>query len=398
MAFGLTENGFVRKTLLDVKADLQAEYRTIYGNPNLADDSVIGIRIGIMAKQLADAWETLEGTYNAPFPSKADAGSIPDVMDEVGLRMLPAIKTMVVCVCGGTVGTVIPAGSLAANTNGDIFESVALTTIGSGGTSSVTFRAMVAGPVAAPAGTVTGIQTPISGWTSIANAADGVIGRIAETVAEARIRRRSDLQVIGASTIDAIVARVRNEVADVIKVEGFTNRTDVADASGRPPHSNEIVVVGGTDQDIADKIWQCTSGGIRMYGNTTVSVVDSTGKLQSVSFTRELVRYVHLEITVISYYSEEALPLTGENLRATIRAALIVFGATLPLGKDLIIQRWYGPVLSIPGIGSISIRHAVTSDPHTSPAWSTANVAIGETSRAEMSDSGAAARITVILP
>ncbi len=398
MAFGITENGFVRKTFADIKADFQADYQSIYGNPNLSDDSVIGIRIGIMSKALADAWETLEGVYNAPFPSKADDGSIPDVLDLVGLQMLPAVKTLVTCTCSGTPGTVITIGSLVSNTNGDIFELAAQVIIGASGAVDGIFRATVAGAVAAPAGTVTGIQTPISGWTSVTNAADGTIGRNAETVEEARIRRSANLQVIGASALDAIVARIADEVADVTSVVGFENVSDVTDAYGRPPHSIEIVVAGGLDEAIADKIWECKSGGIKTYGNTSVTIADSTGRTHSVSFSRSTAQYVHVEVTVVSYYSEEDLPATGANLQATIRAAILAFGQTLPLGKDLILQRWHGSVISIAGIGSISIRHAVTDTAGGSPSWSTSNVAIGETSKAEMSDSLAENRITVILP
>jgi len=396
--FGVTENGFVRKTLADIKADFQEDYKSIYGNPNFADDSVIGIRIGIQSKALADAWETLEAVYNAPFPSKADDGSIPDVLDLVGLQMLPAVKTLVTCTCSGTPSTVITAGSLVSNTNRDTFELTEEVEIDEGGSVDGVFRAIVTGPVAAPAGTVTSIQTPISGWDSVINMADGTIGRDAETTDEARVRRSANLQVIGASALDAVVARVGDEVDGITSVIGFENTGDVVDASGRPPHSIELVVAGGLNQDIADKIWECKSGGIRAYGNTDVTVEDSTGRLHTVSFSRATARYVHVEVTVDSYYDEENLPATGDNLKSVIKAAVLAFGQTLPLGKDLIIQRWTGPVISIAGIGSITVRHAVTDTPDGTASWSTSNVAIGETSKAEMSDSLAENRITVILP
>ena len=399
MAFGITENGYVRKTLADIKGELQQDYIDIYGNPNLDDESVIGIRIGIMSKALADAWEQDEKTYNSQFPSKAEDGTIPDIMDLVGMEMLGAVKTLVTCTCSGIEDTVISAGSQVSNTNGDVFELVTVVTIGSGGTVDGVFRAVEAGPVAAPAGTVTNIQNPISGWDSVTNAADGVTGRIQETVAEARIRRDKNLQVIGASVLEAIAARIQDEVNDVTDVIPFENDGDTTDASGRPPHSMEFLVEGGIDQDIAEKLWECKSGGIQLYGNTSATITDSTGREQTVYFSRSTARYVHVEVTVDSYYDEEALPATGANLQAVIAAAVVAWGQeNLTHGKDLIIQRWYGPVVSISGIGQVTIRHGITTTPGGIPGWSTSNIAIGDTYKAEMSDSLAEDRITVILP
>ena len=55
---------------------------------------------------------------------------------------------------------------------------------------------------------------------------------------------------------------------------------DTTDAAGRPPHSIEIVVQGGTDEDVANIIWKNKAGGIRAYGKHYAYATDVNGNRQ----------------------------------------------------------------------------------------------------------------------
>jgi uncharacterized phage protein gp47/JayE len=366
--YGITSAGFVIPTLAQMKAGLGDAYKAIYGTPNLADDSIIGIRIGIMAKQLVDAWEALQAVYNAPFPGKCDDASFPDVMDLVGLQMLPAAKSQVVCQCTGDEGTVIPAGSLITSDLGNVFELTAQVTIPGAGTIDGTFQAVDAGPVPVDEDTTWNITTSISGWSAAANDDAGNVGRLAETVAEARLRRARSLQVIGASALDAIVSRVLNEVPNVTYCSGFENPGDTVDADGRPAHSIEILVTGGLDQDIAEKIWSCKSGGIATVGTYDAVVADSQGNNHTVKFTRPTAIDVAVEVT-ITRYTEESLPTNYEDL---IIAAVAAYAATFKIGQDLLIDRWLVPVYgSTSGVDKVTIRQKKGAG-----AWETDDVAM----------------------
>lgn len=99
----------------------------------------------------------------------------------------------------------------------------------------------------------------------------------------------------------------------------YENNTDVTDSSGRPPHSIEVVVSGGTDQDIADFIWSVKPAGIQTYGSSSATVSDSNGDSQTIYFSRPTYKYVHLEVTIDSYYAEEQFPLDGvDQIKAAI--------------------------------------------------------------------------------
>ena len=357
-SYGIQATGFVKPTLAQLIADFGAAYATIKANPNLAPDSKISLRIGIMAKMLIDAWEALEGVYNAPFPATADDASMPNVMDLVGLQFLFPAKSQATCQFLGDPGTVIPIGTQIANTNtGDLFELTVAVTLNPSGEGEEVFQAIAAGALNVDAGTLTTIINPITGWSAVTNIAAGTVGRLGETVAEARIRRAQSLQVIGASAIDAIVARVLNEVPNVTACYGFTNRTLVVDSDGRPAKSNEILVVGGLAEDIGAKLWACTAGGIELYGTDSVNVTDSQGNTQVVKYTRASLVSVKVAVTIVSY-NPRRLPTNYEGL---IQNAVAAFGNAFAIGQDLILSKWYLPIYGIEGVDEVTIEHEKVS-------------------------------------
>jgi uncharacterized phage protein gp47/JayE len=356
--YGITATGFVKPSIADLIVDFQTAYSAIKANPNFAPDSKISLQIGVMAKMLADSWDALEGIYNAPFPATADDASIPNVMDLVGLQMLPESKSQATCQCTGDPDTVIEIGTQIANANtGDLFAATEKITLPPSGVKDCLFQAIVAGPANVEAGTLTTIINHITGWSGVTNAQEGTVGRISETVTEAKIRRAQSLQVIGASAIDAIVSRVLNEVPNVTSCMGFTNRTMSVDSDGRPPKSNEILVVGGVKEDIGKKLWECTAGGIELYGTQSASVIDSQGNTQVVYYTIPVSIEVMVEITITKYNSKR-LPT---NYAELIKNAVAAYGNAFPIGQDLITSRWVVPCYGIDGVDEVTIQHKKAS-------------------------------------
>lgn len=391
MAFGVTSDGFNRKTLVDIRDELITEMTSIFGDINTADDSVFGQLIGVFSKFAADYWEQLEYTYYSFYPSSASGAALDGVCEMNGIIRLPATRSTVTCQLTGTASTVIPAGSRVANTAGDQFELITgVTLTGSGDEGD--FIAVEYGDIPSIGGTVTVIITPIAGWTAVNNSADGAAGREEETDAELRQRRISTISILGAATVEAIRGRLLQEVDNVTAVTVYTNREDTTDIYGRPPHSVEAVVLGGDPQDIREKLWEVVAAGIETHGNVSGTITDSNGDTQTVKFSIPTEQYVWVEVTVNSYYSEEVFPLDGEDL---IKQYVTEYGENFEMGKDLILDRWMVPIYSnIAGIGSLSIRHAITAAPGDTPTYGTSNLAIGPSSIANMSID----RVTVILP
>ena len=90
----------------------------------------------------------------------------------------------------GTPTTVIPAGSQASS-NGYVFQTLTNTTIPGGGSiSDVLFQALFMGPVPVPIGTLTTIVTPVSGWSTVTNPADAILGATSD-IANALVSKKS---------------------------------------------------------------------------------------------------------------------------------------------------------------------------------------------------------------
>ena len=91
--------------------------------------------------------------------------------------------------------------------------------------SPVPFQAQTYGPIPVPVGSLTDILTPVAGWSTLTNFKAGVTGRFTETDVELRLRRINSLRLSGAATVEAIRARLLQEVPGVTSVTIFENVT-----------------------------------------------------------------------------------------------------------------------------------------------------------------------------
>ena len=198
----------------------------------------------------------------------------------------------------------VPQGSLiAVNGQPNIqFELVTAVTSTTSGNYPGVFQATVTGPVAANAGTLTVIVTPVSGWNSVTNALSAELGENVETDAELRVRRRELVTRPGAANADAIRA-------DVLSVDGveqcfvFENVTTTTNADGMPAHSFEVVIWDGLspaadNDEIADAIWDSKPAGIKAHGGTVISHTSESGDVVPIGFTRAAPRNIYIDLTV----------------------------------------------------------------------------------------------------
>lgn len=109
----LTEQGFERPRLNEIKTDYDQRFTDALGPVNTDADAVVGQIIGIFAAALDDAYEALHNTYDSMYPATAEGTSLDGAVSFVGLERLAATPTTVVAMCYGTEGTLLPAGALA---------------------------------------------------------------------------------------------------------------------------------------------------------------------------------------------------------------------------------------------------------------------------------------------
>lgn len=243
------------------------------------------------------------------------------------------------------------------------------------------FTATLTGAYTLPANSLDTIVTSVTGWNSVDNPSAGITGRAIETDAEFRLRREQSVSGIGNATEEAIRSNLLNDVDGVTAVAIYSNRTDTTDSEGRPEHSFECVVEGGTDADIAQKIWDTQPAGIKSYGNTTVYVTDTQGYVHAIKFSRSVNEYIFVKVKR-DLYNEETYPADGDD---AIKDAIVAWSlntSNINIGKDVIRQRLSTPVYEVPGIEDIEITlDSNPTLPHT-PSYSATNIIIADREKA----------------
>lgn len=123
MTFGLLTTGFSRKRLEDIKSDVEARLRQAFGdNIDLRSESVFGQIVGVLLRPLTELWELSEHVYLALDPDFAEGTALDAIAAYSGITRLPALSTSVIAAVIGDSGTVLPAGSIAKNTeSGDLY-------------------------------------------------------------------------------------------------------------------------------------------------------------------------------------------------------------------------------------------------------------------------------------
>ena len=354
--FGVTPEGFNRKRLDQLLQELNDRIKSIFGeNFNVNPESPDGQVNGVLSESDANLWELAEECYNAFNPSAATNATLSDLVQLNGLTRLPATSSRALLTITGTVGVVIPAGSLVSTVDtGDVFATEIDVTIGSGGTVTVFASATITGPVTALASTITVIDTPVTGWATVTNLADAVLGTNEETDVDLRARRRQSVARDAQAILDAIFAAVA-AVPGVTQTVVLENDTNSVDANGLPPHSFQVVVVGGSDEDIGNAIWLTKPTGITTFGTSSYEVLDSQGVPHVMNFSRPTTVDIYVDVTISAFPD---FPANGAELiqQAIVDYAngILVEGRGFSLNEDVIYTRLYTPINSVP-------NHSITS-------------------------------------
>lgn len=356
---GLTAAGFERKRLIDIKIEIETALKLAFGdNIDLTPQSGFGQFVGILSEAFSDQWESQENVYNSQYPSTAQENQLSNVVMYNGIERQDATNSTVTATISGTAGTVIPVGSKASvASTGLIFETLSEVIIGGGGSIIANMQSIDAGLIEAASGTLTVIETPIFGWTSITNSLDAAIGRDEETDAELRIRRELSTQALGQNLVDSLFGQLLN-ISGVEDAVVISNGTDAV-VDGIPAHQFLSSVLGGDNNEIAQVIWNNTPQGILSFGVTTVVIIDDQGFSQDVKFTRPGDVNIYFKIDITIEVTE--FPGTGS---ADIKAAVVAYGvANFKISDDVIRTEFYTPINEIPGILTIDLFIGLAPSP-----------------------------------
>lgn len=373
--FGVTQDGFNRKTYDNIWNDMVTRARNVFGeNVDTSVTSPLGMFLRVVAFSLSLAWQLAEKVYNSAFVDFATGINLDHVGKYIGIQRREAVKATGEATFSGDDGTDIPEGFvIETDTEEPVqFETTEAGTI-SGGSAILEIQALEAGTAGnVEADTITVIVNPLSGLSSVTNAnATGdedsgyTQGAERETDAEFRQRYRDSVAKGGASTIESIRASLL-EIDNVNSAVVEENDTD-ATVDGIPAKSIRALVYGGVDDDIAQSIFETKSGGIRAYGTTEITVTDSMDNDHTIGFTRptEVDIYVDVALTTNSDF-----PADGDEQVETEIVKYI--GGTdadsneytgLGLGEDVIYIKVISAITQVDGVLDADVTIGTSDNP-----------------------------------
>lgn len=285
----------------------------------------------------------------------------------------PAQPTVVQCLCTGS-GATIPIGAIAVATDGNRYISQEQGTLPVlGGSITLPFECTVVGPVPCPAGTVNQIYLAISGWDTITNVADGVLGNNVEGRADFERRRGLSVAQNSLGSLPSVVGAVLNvaNVIDAYVVENVDDNPQTIGGVSLAPHSLYVSVVGGAAADVARAIWSRKGPGCAYNGNTHVTVLD-TNPAYSPPFPSYSVSFDYATplplVFNVSIFNSIAVPADAKTqiAKAIVNASAGLDGGNrLKIGTKVLASRFYAPVAALGSwVQTISIEVGSTNAPN----------------------------------
>ena len=250
------------------------------------------------------------------------------------------------------------------------------------------FKCDAYGAINPSIGSVNNILTAYIGWNSVVNKVSTVVGRNAESDIEIRQNWNKSLYQRASAMIEAIRAAILKNVTGVETCLVFENTKDETDESGRPPHSIEVIVIGGNPDDIVSEIWTHKAGGIDTFGKQSAIAIDSMNMPHTIYFNRPEEVKVWLKVTLNTYADEMWVSTNRTN---TVNSILET-ASELISGQDVVLQRLLGGIYKATnGVGVITIT-ATTGDTPGEYSDNTITitdrqVAVFDTSRIEVVES-----------
>jgi uncharacterized phage protein gp47/JayE len=302
-------DGLQVKTAAQIRAELEADLREIYGaDINLDQNSPDGQLVGIMTQQAVDLRELAVQINNGFDPDRA-VGRILDervVINNIerngGTYTIQPVsitvdRTLTLQGLDQDFNNINGTGFTVQDDAGNQFILVD-TTVLTTGTTSLNFRAKEIGRVETVIGTIQNAVTIVLGVTVINNPSAALqTGQAEETDAQLRLRRQQSVALASNGYLNGLLGEVLS-LAGVTDARLYENYTNIVDSDGIPPHATWLIVEGGANTDIGQAYYENKSYGSNMKGAVEVPIITASGGLFTALFDRPQARdlYIRFEI------------------------------------------------------------------------------------------------------
>lgn len=367
--FGMTDTGFKPKRIADVYDSIKARITEITDDKtgekvfqNESDDSLFMQVSFIVAEAIAECWEHAYQASTVRDPNKASGAILKGLIQLNGLVAKFGSQTQINVKFTGLKNATIPQGSLISDVENSVNYSVDKSvTIGADGTATGTATALTKGPINPQNNTVIVIKTPTYGWTNVTNTGVVVVGAEPQTDEELHLEQQRATSNTAYRQIDAIYAGLLN-VSGVEFARVYQNTGLTTDSRGIDAKSVAAVVVGGTNEDIANSIAKKSANINSFFGSTEVDITDNQGQVNKIKFSRPEEVEIDVEVNITITDSSQ-FPASTEDAKKQIKQNIVSYAqynlqATegFAPGVDVIRTRLYTPVNEVPGFKINSLK------------------------------------------
>lgn len=371
--FGMTPEGFVPKRLSDILESITTKVRNIqhpdtgeYPFINESADSILGQFSQIIAEELSICWEQAYRASVQFDPISARGSALRSLVQINGITPSYGANTELLMTLGGTAGTLIPAGSLIANQDGtQVYSTVEDVQIPNSGTVTVNALCTKDGPNDPAVNTIISIQTPVAGWNSATNTSTIAVGDTADTDEELHVKQQRATSATAYRQVDAIISGLMN-VDGVKFARLYVNNGTSTDSRGITGKTLAPVIVGGTNEDIAEVLRLKIGATDKTQGNLATPIVytGSLGDTQTIDFYRPTSVPIYIEIDLTVYDGSVWTSASEDDIKQAIidYAEYDQTGTYgFPPGGDVLISRLYTPINSVPGFSVTSLTIGKTA-------------------------------------
>ena len=358
--YGVTKYGFRRKLYSEALQERITRAKRVFGvNIDTSETSFLGKFIRNAAWDEAILWEEIERVYFSSFVNYSEGSGLDSVGQYLTITRRPAVRAKGIVKFTGRDDTLIPAGFRVGTPDGRLYETVEIAYIKSGSV-EVAVRSIGAGKkYNANVGEVTEIINPTFGIEGVVNLVPIEGGLDLETDQEFRERYKKSYSRGGGTTLPALTAAIL-DIDDVVDVEVRENTT-METIDGIPPKAISCFVFGGTDDEIAQTIYDNKPAGIEAFGKIYKYIEDKKGIKHKIGFTRAKTQEVYVRLKVKKsedYKGDEAVKRAIINYIGGIDSDGITYSG-LKLGDDVIISKVIGSVMCLGGVADVDVSLSV---------------------------------------
>lgn len=186
------------------------------------------------------------------------------------------------------------------------------------------------GEIAASAGAITQVLTPLNGIESITNPSPAVLGTKEETDFALR-KRIKNLQALNStSQILSLESELATISENFIVLENFTGEQSTIDGAVIDAHSIFVCIQGGSDKQIAQALFNKKSLGCGMTGTTSYTLKLPHGQEFIAKFTRPTLMPIKIKMSIKNVATQ---PFNFIKLATT--TILNLFNALAKVGVNL---------------------------------------------------------------